>query len=168
MAHSTLDIGCGNHCLPNAIGIDQFKYPGVKYVQNMNKPKWRVKERFIHMRCQHVIEHIQNLPVFVAEIYRLAENGCTIEFITPHYSSCASWGDPTHVWHFGQNSIVQLFEQQLGVDKFAIIKNELKFTGSLFDFFGWAIYKLSHKKYEKYFAWRYPANEVHTTLRLLK
>lgn len=168
MKNLTLDIGCGPEKLPDAIGIDIRKLPGIKYVHNMNKAPWPVKERFDFMRCQHVIEHIANLEVLVKEIYRLANDGCIVSFITPHYSSCASWGDPTHVHHFGRGSIIQLFEQQLGAGKFETVKNELKFTGALFDLPGWLIYKISPKKYEKYFAWRYPANEIHTTIRILK
>lgn len=164
-----LDIGCGPHCLPNAVGIDQKKYPGVEVVHNMNVAPWPLDEsRFNRLRCQHVIEHIRELEVLVQEIYRVSRAGAVVDFITPHYSSYASWGDPTHLHHFALGSIPQLFDQVLGNKKFVVTKNEIRFTGSALDLFGWLIYKLSKKTYEKHFAWIFPANEIHTSVQILK
>jgi SAM-dependent methyltransferase len=165
----TLDIGCGPHCLPGAIGIDQFEMPGVAVVQDLNQASWRLpSKQFKFIRCQHVIEHIAHLQNFTREIYRVAKPGARIEFVTPHYSSYASWGDPTHLFHFALGSIPQLFDQVLGKPKYNVIKNEIRFTGSAIDVFGWLIYKMSPKKYEKHFAWIFPANEIHTTIEIVK
>ncbi|HUI28622.1 MAG TPA: hypothetical protein VLX91_00295 [Candidatus Acidoferrales bacterium] len=164
----TLDIGCGQFCLGGAIGIDRKKYPAVKYVHDLNVAPWPVEETFTYMRCQHVIEHITNLEVLVSEIFRLAENGCIVHFITPHFSSSASWGDPTHIHHFSLSSIPQLFDMVLGKEKFVLLKNEIKFNGSIFELIGWLICRVSPKKYEKYFAWRHPANEINTVIRIVK
>lgn len=169
MKNEVLDIGCGAYCLPGATGIDHKAYPGVSVVHDMNQAPWPLPAaQFQKFRCQHVIEHIRNLEVLTQEIYRLAKPGATIDFITPHYSSYASWGDYTHVHHFALGSIPQLFEMVLGKDKFIVVKNELKFTGSGLDIFGWLIYKWSKKKYEKHFAWIFPANEIHTSIEIVK
>lgn len=163
-----LDIGCGEHCLDGAIGIDRKGYSGVKYIHDLNIAPWPVNERFSSMRCQHVIEHITNLDALVSEIFRLSENGCIISLITPHYSSLASWGDPTHLHHFSLGTIPQLFEMVLGKEKFTVLENEIKFNGSIFEMIGWLIYKVSPGKYEKYFAWKHPASEINTTIKIIK
>lgn len=166
---TTLDIGCGAHRLPDAVGIDIFTHPEVDVVHNLNTAPWPLPENhFQKMRCQHVIEHIRELHIFTQEVYRTAKSGCQIDFITPHYSSYASYGDPTHLFHFALASIPILFEQALGTNKFRILKNEIKFSGSGLDLFGWLIYKFSKKTYEKHFAWIFPANEIHTTIEILK
>ena len=78
-------------------------------------------------------------------------------------------GDGFHLWHFAWGSIPRLFDMALGKEKYVLSKNELKFIfGSVFDFPGWLWYKISPRKYEKYMAWRYPANEIHTSLRIRK
>src|ERR1035437_1335340 len=101
-----LDIGCGAHCLPGALGMDMMPHPGVGVVHDMNIGPWPLEDStFTHVRCQHVIEHIQNLSLLAREIHRICKNGATVEFITPHYSSYASWGDPTHLHHFALGSI---------------------------------------------------------------
>jgi hypothetical protein len=164
-----LDIGCGPYCLPGAVGIDMKPNKDVSVVHNMNIEPWPLPDnQFKKMRCQHVIEHIRDLEVLTREIYRLAKPGAIVDFITPHYSSYASWGDYTHIHHFALGSIPQLFEMVLGVGKFKVIKRELKFTGSGLDLFGWLIYKCSKKKYEKHFAWIFPANEIHVSIEIVK
>ncbi len=169
ISRNVLDVGCGPHCLPGAVGIDQRAFPGVQHVHDLNKGPWPLGENhFSHIRCQHVVEHIQNLQNLVEEMYRVSKNGGRIDFITPHYSSYASWGDPTHLHHFALGSIPLLFEQVLGTNKFRILKNEIKFSGAAIDLFGWLIYKLSPKKYEKHFAWIWPANEIHTSVEIVK
>lgn len=165
----TLDVGCGPQKLPGAIGIDHIAMPGIDIVHDLNQSPWPLKsDEFNFIRCQHVIEHISNLKVLAQEMWRVGSNGTKIDFITPHYSSYASWGDPTHLYHFALSSIPHLFNMVLGAGKFRVLKNEIKFSGSGLDFFGWLIYKVSPKKYEKHFAWIFPANEIHTIIELVK
>ncbi len=164
-----LDVGCGPHKLAGAIGIDHIARPGVDVVHDLNVAPWPLNQSdFDFVRCQHVIEHIANLKTLAQEMWRVSKTGAHIEFITPHYSSYASWGDPTHLYHFALGSIPQLFEMMVGPGKYRIVKNEIKFSGSALDFFGWLIYKISPKKYEKHFAWIFPCNEIHTTVEVVK
>jgi hypothetical protein len=164
-----LDIGCGGHCLPDAVGLDMFAFPGVDHVHDVNQAPWPlVSNRFEFIRCQHSIEHFTNCHVVAREMHRVCKNGAMIEFITPHYSSYASWGDPTHLHHFALASIPILFEQAVGAAGYEVVSNEIRFTGSVTDFFGWLVYKLSPRKYEKHLAWIFPANEIHTKVRVKK
>lgn len=164
-----LDVGCGPHCLPDAVGIDQFVFSGVDHVHDVNTAPWPLaNDRFEFIRCQHAIEHFREAHTVAREMHRVCRDGALIEFITPHYSSCASWGDPTHVHHFALASIPLLFEQALGASKFEVVSNRIEFTGSVSEFPGWLICKISPRKYEKHFAWIWPANEIHTTIRIRK
>ncbi len=164
-----LDVGCGNHRMDQAIGIDLFPLKGVDIVHDVNQAPWPLEaDRFEFIRCQHAIEHFREVHNVAREMYRVAKDGATVKFITPHYSSYASWGDPTHVHHFALGSLPQLFSQAIGDDKFTVLENRLKFTGSLFDLPGQIIYWLSPRKYEKYFAWNFPTNEIHTTIQFRK
>ena len=138
----TLDVSCGAYCLPGAIGVDIKAYPGVLEHDLCKSPYPFKDNSFTKIRCQHIIEHIHDLSVFSKELYRVCENNAQIEFRTPHFSSYASWGDSTHLWHFALGSIVQLFDQNIGKNNFQVVKNELKFTGSIFELFGYLIYKI--------------------------
>ncbi len=164
-----LDVGCGSHCLPDAVGIDMFSFVGVEHVHDVNQAPWPLESnRFEFIRCQHAIEHFSSVHTVAREMHRVCKNGAVVELITPHYSSYASWGDPTHVHHFALGSIPILFTQAVGENGFEVIENKLTFTGSVSDLLGWLIYKMSPRKYEKHWAWISPANEVHTKIRIRK
>lgn len=168
LALKSLDIGCGPHKLPNSVGIDLRPLPGVDVIQDLDTHPWPLpRKHFEFIRCQHVIEHLKDLFGLAEEIAALAKPGCVVEFKTPHYSSYASWGDPTHRWHFALGSIPQLFDMALAPGRFRVRRIDLKFTGSALDFFGWAIYKMSRKTYEKHFAWIFPANEIICEIEIL-
>lgn len=165
----TLDIGCGPHKLKGAVGIDLRPLPGVDLVQDLDRHPWALPaNQYEFIRCQHVIEHLSDLFGLAREIHRVGRSGAVVEFRTPHYSSYASWGDPTHRWHFSLGSIPQLFEMALGTESYKVRKIELRFTGSALDFFGWAIYRMSKKTYEKHFAWIFPANEIVCEIEIVK
>jgi hypothetical protein len=169
MDSKVLDVGCGEHCLPGAIGIDVRPMKGVSVVHNLNTGPWPFPSGYFHkVRCQHVIEHLAELHLVVQEMHRICVDGAEIEFRTPHYSSCASWGDPTHRHHFALGSIPQLFEQALGKSAFSVVKNQIHFTGAVIEFPGILINWLSPKQYEKHYAWIFPANEIRTTIRINK
>jgi SAM-dependent methyltransferase len=164
-----LDVGCGPQCLPDAVGIDLFAMKGVDHVHDVNQAPWPLESgRFEYIRCMHAIEHFSSVHTVAREMHRVCKDGAIIDFITPHYSSYASWGDPTHVHHFALASLPLLFEQATGPGTYEVLENKLKFTGSATDIFGWLIYKLSPRKYEKKFAWMFPCNEIHTKIRIRK
>jgi SAM-dependent methyltransferase len=164
-----LDVGCGAYCLPGAVGIDQKRFQEGQVVGDLNQAPWPLPDHhFEYIRCQHVVEHIANLPVLVREMYRVARSGARIEFMTPHYSCMNSWGDPTHLHHFSLASLPLLFAQNLEAQQFRVISNEIRFTGSFIEFPGWLIYKLSPRQYEKHFAWIWPANEIRTIIEVIK
>lgn len=169
LTSTKLDVGCGSHRLEGAVGLDIMPASGVDIVHDVNKAPWPLPDNhFEFIRCQHAIEHFRDVHSVVREMWRVGRNGAQIEFVTPHYSSYASWGDPTHVHHFALASLPILFDQALGAGKFEVVSCRLKFTGAVLDIFGWLIYKASPKQYEKRFAWMFPSNEIHVTIRLIK
>ena len=169
MNEKILDIGCGKMKHRGAIGIDKFPAEGVDIVHDLNIEPWPIEANSIDkFYCTHVIEHIRELQVLAREIVRIAKDKAIIEFVTPHFSSYTSYGDPTHLWHFSKGSIAILFEQNIETAKFQVYHNEIRFSGSGLDFFGWLLYKISKKKYEKHFTWIFPANEVETFIRIKK
>lgn len=143
--------------------------PGVDFVHDVNVKPWPLKDNhFDYIRCQHAIEHFREVHIVAREMWRVSKDGALLEFVTPHYSSYASWGDPTHLHHFALASLPLLFEQAVGKQKYEVVSCDLKFTGSLLDAFAWMIYKISPKTYEKHFAWIFPANEIHIVMRVVK
>lgn len=95
-----IDLGCGPKKLPGWYGVDMHSYDNVDQLQNLDAESWDIESNsYSYIKAHHVIEHVAEIPQFLAEIHRIAKPGAIVEIETPHYSSVDSWQDPTHRWH---------------------------------------------------------------------
>jgi len=100
-----LDIGCGRNKAPGAIGIDKIALPGVDIVYDLNSFPYPFGDSsFDEIYVTHVIEHLDSIVGAMEEIHRLAKPNAKVVIVTPHYSDCSSWNDPTHKWHLSTYS----------------------------------------------------------------
>ncbi len=96
-----LDIGCGKNKKEGFIGIDTIAFPGVDLLLNVGKEKWPYENESIeYVYCSHLVEHLTpwERAHFVNELYRVLKLDAKAQIVTPHWSSCRAYGDPTHVW----------------------------------------------------------------------
>ncbi len=99
-AGGAVDLGCGPKKLDGWHGVDMFKYDGVDQIQDLDAESWGLESNtYSYIKAHHIIEHVANIPKFLAEIHRVAKSGAIVEIETPHFSSIDSWQDPTHRWH---------------------------------------------------------------------
>jgi predicted SAM-dependent methyltransferase len=100
-----LDVGCGKNKIPGAIGIDKIVLPGVDVVHDLNSFPYPFDDcSFDEIHVTHVIEHLDSIIKAMEEIHRLARPNAKVVVVTPHYSDCSSWNDPTHKWHLSTYS----------------------------------------------------------------
>ena len=100
-----LDIGCGTNKTPGAIGMDKIPLPGVDIIHDLNAfPYPFADSSFDEIYATHVIEHLDSIVRAMEEIHRLAKPNAKVVIVTPHYSDCSSWNDPTHKWHLSTYS----------------------------------------------------------------
>jgi SAM-dependent methyltransferase len=167
-----LDVGCGDRKERGFVGIDRTPFDGVDVVFDIDSPDpWPFKDgTFDLIRAVHILEHMNDPLHFLSEIHRIGRNGCVLHIVTPHFSSCNSWSDPTHVRHYAST-----FMDQVASDYFAFPKPKFKvtycaihFSGLLHTWPGWLVAKISRQKYERYYAWRYPANSIWVRALVLK
>ena len=98
-AMQVLDIGCGRNKIPGAIGMDKIALPGVDVVHDLNSFPYPFGDSsFDEIYATHVIEHLDSIVGAMEEIHRLAKPNAKVVIVTPHYSDCSSWNDPTHKW----------------------------------------------------------------------
>lgn len=91
-----LDIGCGIRPAPGFVGIDRHVEADI--VHNLEKSPWPLETgSVVEARAFHVIEHIQGIYEFMAEVYRVLEPGGLLHIDCPHYLSERAWQDPSHV-----------------------------------------------------------------------
>lgn len=100
-----LDIGCGRHKFPGAIGVDSLALPGVDCVVDLNKRLPFNDEQFEVVYSNQVLEHIPNLIGLVEEIHRLLCPGGMMIAHVPYFRSSWAAIDPTHLRQFTLNSL---------------------------------------------------------------
>ena len=161
-----LDLGCGIHSKKEgSIGIDKRKAPHVDVVHDLNVFPYPFGDNeFDYIEMSHVIEHFEKPLLVMNEVHRIAKHGAVVRIITPHYSSQLSYGDLEHFHHFGWISFALLTNTNL----FKIKKHKLWFT-DLYKVFGISLLaNLFPRRWEKYFAFIFPALYIEFFLEIVK
>lgn len=169
----TVDLGCGNKKTPGAVGIDQSPHPGVDVVANLDNPPWPVEEhQFERVICKHIVEHVQDLLAFFKEIHRISKDGAVVEVETPHYSCVDSWSDPTHRSHFGSRWHQWITDPQLlsaEGSHFELVESRVVFGRSVHaKITRLVVLIFGIRRWEKHFAFMFPAWYIRTEFRVKK
>lgn len=116
-----LDLGCGQKKTFGAIGVDFKSFTGVDIVHNLNAYPYPFPDNsFDAVILNHVIEHLNNVGDTIREVHRVLKTGGELWLVTPHFTDCHSWIDPTHRFHLSIGSFSvfckpesDLFEEKL-------------------------------------------------------
>ncbi len=95
-----LNLGSGPTKMEGFLSVDCIKFPNVDVIVDLKK-SWPWKNSsVVEAHASHVVEHFTSMERvhFVNELYRVLEVGGKATIITPHWSSCRAYGDPTHQW----------------------------------------------------------------------
>ncbi len=95
-----LDLGCGPNTKAGFCGVDQTAFPGVDFVMDL-RHKWPWSDGTIEeSHSSHFVEHLNAMERvhFFNELWRVMKVGAKATIVTPHWSSCRAYGDPTHQW----------------------------------------------------------------------
>lgn len=96
-----LHLGCGQNKIPGSIGIDILKDSQTDIIHDLNKFPYPLKSnQFDEVIAENILEHLDNIPKVLEEIYRICKNGAKISIITGHFTSVDSFNDPTHKHFF--------------------------------------------------------------------
>jgi SAM-dependent methyltransferase len=108
-----LDLGCGKHKTPGAIGIDINPKTDADVIHDLNQFPYPFPDNeFDLIIGNQVIEHLADIPAVMAELYRIAKPGARIILETPHYTDVASFCDPTHRHHLTSESFSYFSEKK--------------------------------------------------------
>jgi SAM-dependent methyltransferase len=96
-----VNLGCGRRALPGWVNVDCVPLPGVDVVANLDDPEkvtlpWPDDsvDEFVMI---HALEHLHYPLPLMAELWRAAKPGATMDIACPYGSSDDAWEDPTHV-----------------------------------------------------------------------
>ena len=95
-----LDLGCGSNKRAGAIGADITRGSAADVIVDLEHIFFPFKDdAFDHIVFSHVIEHLTDISASMEEIWRISTSNACLEGVTPHFSSAASYTDPTHRHH---------------------------------------------------------------------
>lgn len=168
-----INLGCGNNKSSDEIGVDIIAGPCVDIVADLNEHPIPFESNSADIiRSSHCFEHLDNLVTLMEDIHRILKPGGLLEFTVPHVSNIEFFRDPTHKRPFTLGTM-DYFVRGTAVPKytnieFEYIERELRFGGGLRGKIGKFLAKLSERRYEKYYCWKYPCNEIYFALRAIK
>jgi SAM-dependent methyltransferase len=170
-----LDIGCGRNRVRGATGIDFAAAADADVRHDLNRfPYPLAGDAFDVILMRNVIEHLADVVRLMDEVHRLGRDGADVVVTTPHFSSVYSYQDPTHVRHLAYDSLEYFTEGTRHSNfyssrRFVMTARGLDFGKSFpFSLVARALFGLSPHKYEKHFAFIFPANSLWFHLRVKK
>ncbi len=165
-----LDLGCGKNKQPGAIGVDRNPASQADVLCDLDHIPYPFRaDSFDVIHLHHVIEHLRDVVAVTAELWRIARPGASVFIATPHFSSIHSYTDPGHRQRLARGSFDQVRQDLPPGRRIEVVRKEIRFHPRFF--WSWParlIYRISSNKYEKFFAFLFPARALTFELRILK
>lgn len=168
-----LELGCGKRKPAGAIGLDISRNSLADVQCDVTRTPWPLRDdSFDRISCLHLVEHVDDVVAFMAEIHRVARHGARVVLVTPHFSSVHSWEDPTHRHHFALYSFDMFADEDCylreRVGRFRIISRELGFGSSILNILPRILARRFPRWYERRFPFLFPARNIRVELEVLK
>ncbi len=147
-----LNLGCGNKKRNGFIGVDRYPCDAADLICNLTKILPFADDSVGAVYMDNVVEHIPDIPALLGELVRISKHGAQFTIITPHFTSLASWKDPTHVHHLSYFSFDHLEKSSVAHymgGGIKVVSRRLSFGGGIFGLLGRSFFKLSPEFYEK-------------------
>lgn len=185
-----LDLGCGQHKTPGAIGIDLIPGSQADIIYNLEIYPWPLADNsFERVVCKHIVEHVTDLVRFMEEVHRVSRNGAVVEIVTPHFTNRYSFADPTHVRHMAWLSL-DYFTGGYAPSDLTLCERALELRHPIPSFYSPSRFRLRSRLldfgrpfrwlgvqwlanrfpdfYELYLAFIFPARDIYVVLQVVK
>lgn len=94
-----LNLGCGQGISDEFVNVDIVPLPGVDIVADLDE-KWPWEDGTVeYVLASHVFEHVERPDHFMAEAFRVLEDGGVLDIRVPYWKHSNSFTDPTHKRH---------------------------------------------------------------------
>ncbi len=172
-----LDVGCGNHKVSGAVGLDFAKIEGVDVVHDLNKVPYPFKDNsFDAVHANQVLEHLEiPLDQILGELCRICKPKGRIKIIVPHALNVSAFSDPTHkkffTWftfdYFGSNEQSYYSKARVKIKKRKFIYLTGKKSSKLLSPLASLINKFP-KVYSHFLAFAIPVSSIYFELEPVK
>src|ERR1035441_4363538 len=147
-----LDVGCGIHKQPGAIGIDRNPASRADVLCDLDRLPYPFRDNsFDRLLAIHVIEHVADVMATMEEFHRLVRPGGTVRIETPHYTDFSSFCDPTHRSHLNSFSFRYFGEDHGGFGYYTQAKfREISVQVKLLSFWKWLGFEFLVNRFPRY------------------
>lgn len=165
-----LNLGCGNKRKEGFLGVDKFRSEASDIAADLEERLPFEESSINEIWMDNLIEHIRDIPNLMKEIHRICINGAKVTIFTPHFSSLASWRDPTHFHHLSYFSMNHFEKKDILYctgGGFKVIDRKLTFGGILGNI-GRLIFMISPKEYESNWCFIFRGSTLKFVLEVIK
>ena len=160
-----LDVGCGNNKAKGALGIDVNPDTKADVLHDLNQFPYPFKDNeFDIIICKQILEHLDNVGMFLEELYRISKKGAKVLIEVPHFSCYCAFGDPEHKRSFSHFSADFLTRK----GKFKVVKDEITFHKSFRKYKLHRLFNKFPRAYERFWTFIIPAEHLHFELEVVK
>lgn len=166
-----INLGCGDKRVAGFLGVDRYRSAAAELLCDIERSLPLRDCSVDELHLDNLIEHVLDVSAFVRELVRVAKDGARITIITPHFSSLASWMDPTHLHHLSYDSMHHFEHEYLRESlpgRIAVTGRRLSFGGGFFGVLGRLFFALSPELYERKLAFVFRASTLRFELRVCK
>ena len=108
MKTKKLNFGCGTKIKPKENGwvnVDLLKGKNIDKSFDFEKfPYPFENDLFDYIYIDNVLEHLDNIPKVMDELWRICKNDAIIEIIVPYWNHPVAYNDPTHKRYFNMGA----------------------------------------------------------------
>ena len=131
--HENLHIGCGHNAYPQMLNLDILTNVAAEVVANVDLPPHHhlpFKDNSFHaIHSSMTLEHINNFMRFGEECYRTLKHGGLLDTVVPWWSSYRTWGDPTHVRSFNNQTFTFWVREKINEGRGTSARGDYPFKG---------------------------------------
>jgi SAM-dependent methyltransferase len=173
LSAATLNLGCGLKHMPEAVNLDLSPDAAPDVVHDLNAVPWPFSnDCFSEVLAYDVIEHLDNVTLAMEQIHRVCRAGAVVKITVPHFSCSNAFTDPTHRHYFGWFS----FDYYTGDNEFPFYsrarfrrrRTEMIFVPTLLNKLVWRLANRAPRRYERRWAWMFPAWYLYFELEVIK
>lgn len=92
-----LNLGCGGRPIAGYVNLDVNGSLGADVCHDLNRYPYPFADgEFDEVRCEHVLEHLDDIVKPLEEIWRICRPGAVVRIVVPVFPGVGAIVDPTH------------------------------------------------------------------------
>jgi SAM-dependent methyltransferase len=168
-----LHLGAGRKYDPRAVNVDLVADTHPDVVHDLDRFPWPFPDgRFREVWAYDVLEHLDDVVAVMEEVHRVCAPGALVRITVPHFSCANAFRDVTHRHFFSWFS----FHYFTGENEFSFYSgarfrrraSQIVFRRSLLNKVVWRLANRYPERYERRWAWMFPAWFLHFELEVVK